>query len=128
MHYSRLQTYIKPCALLAFLALAAPAVAWAASDLGEILNLIFTLIRGLTVFVFSLAVVIFFWGIVKFILNAANSEGHREGINFMIWGVISIFVMASIWGLVGILQNTFSLDNDTNDIKVPQLQVGSSGG
>ena len=108
---------------LALGALLVPAVTWAASDLWGILSLVLYLIRLLSVLVFGLAVVIFFWGVVKFIFNAANSDDHREGINLMIWGIVSLFVMSSIWGLVGILQATFDVDNRQDDISVPQIEV-----
>lgn len=125
MYISTPNTVSSRSVALASIAVFAPLCAWAASDVWGILSLILTFIRTLTVLVFALAVVIFFWGVVKFILNAANSDGHREGVNLMIWGIISLFVMASLWGLVGILQETFDLDNSTNDISVPQLDVSS---
>ena len=34
----------------------------------------------------------------------------------MIYGIIGLFVMVSLWGLVAILSGTFNLDKDIPDI------------
>ncbi len=56
---------------------------------------------------FAIAIGVFVWGIVQYIKNAADSKKREEGRNFMIYGVVSIFVIVSMWGLVGFLRNTF---------------------
>ena len=43
----------------------------------------------------------------KFILAAGSEEGRKEGRNIMIWGIIALFVIVSVWGLVQVLNNTF---------------------
>src|SRR3989338_10005333 len=59
-------------------------------------------------FLFALAVVMFIWGAVKFlIINAGEEKKREEGKQFMIWGIIALAVMISIWGLVGVLGDTF---------------------
>ena len=49
-------------------------------------------------------------GIVQYIKNAADSKKREEGRNFMVYGVVSIFVIVSMWGLVGFLRNTFLVE------------------
>ncbi len=56
---------------------------------------------------FAIAISVFVWGIVQYIKNAADSKKREEGRNFMVYGVVSIFVIVSMWGLVGFLRNTF---------------------
>ncbi len=60
---------------------------------------------------FALALLLFFVGLVQFMLAAGDSGEHAKGRNLMIWGVITLFVMASIWGLVGFLQSSFGVNN-----------------
>lgn len=58
--------------------------------------------------IFALAVVAFVWGVVQyFILNADDVEKRSKGKEFMIWGIVALTVMLSVWGLVTILGNTF---------------------
>lgn len=63
-----------------------------------------TAVKTLIPLVFGLAVLYFFWGIAKYILAAGDPEKAKEGKSIMIYGVIAIAVMASIWGLVSWLQ------------------------
>ena len=57
--------------------------------------------------VFALALLTFFWGLARFIFfTAGNEEAHAEAKNIMIWGIIALFVMLSLWGFVRILHET----------------------
>lgn len=59
-------------------------------------------------FIFAIAIAMFIWGAVKFFIINADEEAKREqGKQFMIWGIIALAVMMSVWGLVGILTSTF---------------------
>ncbi|MFZ3011718.1 MAG: pilin [Minisyncoccia bacterium] len=59
-------------------------------------------------FMFAIAIAMFIWGAVKFFIINADEEAKREqGKQFMIWGIIALAVMMSVWGLVGILTSTF---------------------
>lgn len=50
---------------------------------------------------FALAIVYFFWGVGQFILkDAANEKTRAEGQKKMLWGIIAIFVMASLFGIL----------------------------
>lgn len=75
-----------------------------------VINDIITIVGALVPFMLTLAVLYFLWGLAKFVL-AAGDEGAREsGRSIMIWGVIAITVMVSLWGLVALLQEIFSVD------------------
>lgn len=65
----------------------------------------------------SVALVVFIIGVVKFIAGADNEEKRKEGRQFIIWGIVGLFVIVSVWGLVSVLQNTFF----SGGLVVPQL-------
>ena len=48
----------------------------------------------------SLALLFFFWGLAKFILHSGDEKGREEGKEVMKWGIIALFVLVSIWGIV----------------------------
>ncbi|MEI6280396.1 MAG: pilin [bacterium] len=74
--------------------------------------------------IFSLAVVMFVWGAVKFFIINSDEESKRgQGKQFMIWGIIALAVMISIWGLVSVLGATFGI-KDTSIL--PQVCPGGS--
>ena len=54
-------------------------------------------------FVLALALLFFFWGLAIFILNAGNEEARARGRSIMIWGIVALFVIVSVWGLVNVL-------------------------
>ena len=60
---------------------------------------------------FIFAVASFIWGVVQFVINDSEESKKAKGRNFMIWGIIALAVMVSVWGLVGILENTFGINN-----------------
>ena len=61
--------------------------------------------------IFALATVMFIWGVVQFfIINADEEKKKAQGKQFMIWGIIALAVMLSVWGLVGILGDTFKMN------------------
>ena len=53
--------------------------------------------------VVGLALLGFFWGLAMFVFNAHNEEKRGEGRSIMIWGVVALFVMVAVWGLVNFL-------------------------
>lgn len=68
--------------------------------------------------IFILAVAFFVWGVVQYVINADSEEARSKGRDFMIWGIIALVVMVSIWGIVQIFGNTFNIDTTF----VPQVK------
>lgn len=59
------------------------------------------------------AVAYFIWGIVQFI-TAKDAEEKGEARGSMVHGIIGFAVILGLWGLVGVLLNTFGLSNAGN--------------
>lgn len=93
--------------------LATPAIAGAQS-IGGVLGLLAQandLINRLIPFIIALTVLIFLWGIFKFVISGGDGEARKEAQGYIIWGVVALFVMVSVWGLVNILVRSVNLDN-----------------
>lgn len=105
-------------AVLAF----SPALAFAAdlSNLQQILDFIQRTVRTLIPIVFGLAIVYFFWGLVQYIRSAGDPKKAAEGKSIMIYGVIAIAVMISIYGLAAWLQQAFGI-SATSTVNVPTV-------
>ena len=66
------------------------------------------------------ALVMFLYGILRLsFVDGQKPEAREQARKFMFWGIVSLFVMVSVWGLVRILQ--FTLFGSGNLI-VPQLK------
>lgn len=87
-----------------------PAAAFA-QTLGDELRVFSRIVNALIPFIIGLAVLFFLWGVLQFVKAGGNEDDIREGRNRMVYGIIAIFVMVSLWGLVNILDNTFGLDS-----------------
>lgn len=70
--------------------------------------------------VVTLALLLFIWGLVIFIKNAGNEEGRKEGKRRMGWGIVAIFVIITIWGIVRLIAGTFNIQ-EGGTIDIPQF-------
>lgn len=63
-----------------------------------------------TIALFSLAVVFFFWTVLMQMwgYDGGNAEQKQKLQETLFWGVLVIFIMVSIWGIIEILQQTLS--------------------
>lgn len=75
--------------------------------------------------VFGIAVLVFFWGVAKYILSAGEEESKAEGRRLMIGGLIALFVIASVWGLVRWIQAQLNITNNAN-VTVPSIVPGAN--
>ncbi len=96
--------------LVLTLPLLAPSVALAAARPQNFADFVHHLTRLLNLTIpiaFAIALLAFFWGLVKFIYLSSESDSAREDAkNIMLYGVLALFVMLSVWGFVRILQET----------------------
>lgn len=96
----------------------APGLAFAATaNLSGIQTLVQSfgrIVAMLIPIIFALAIVYFFWGLVVFLRAAGDPKAQEAGRNQMIWGVIAIAVMLSVYGLAGWLQSSFGIDPTTS--------------
>jgi len=96
-----------------------------AVTLGHTLAVISDLINGLIPIVLALTVLIFFWGLAMYLLDTGNAEKKEGGVRIMVMGVVAIFVMVSIWGIIGVLQQTFKVDQSKPIVPDPIEQKRS---
>ncbi len=87
-----------------------------------------TVVKALGTLFLSGAVVAFFFGVAKFIwgLRTGAEKAITDGKQFMIWGLIALFVMFSVYGIIKFAQNIVpGLNSDT--ITIPSVNYGGSG-
>lgn len=100
---------------------AVPSLAAAATinNIWDIFGFVKSILDTILPLIIAIAVVYFVYGIARYVM--AGDEGAKEAAkDKIIYGVIGLFVMISIWGLVNILVNTFGLDNTNRAQNVNQ--------
>jgi hypothetical protein len=106
-------------------ALFAPAFALAAGpqNFQGLANLLATILNSATGVLVVAGIAIYFYGLSINILKFG--EGEVEKIkNYFVWGIVVLFVMVSIWGILQILQNTL-FGGDTVNPTTGQTQTTS---
>jgi FtsH-binding integral membrane protein len=89
-----------------------------ADSLTDLISIVQSVFSALVPLIVSLAVVVFLWGVLKYVIAGSNKDGKEEGRKFMIWGIIGLVVMVSVWGLVAMVKNTF-FESSTSPVDPP---------
>ena len=64
------------------------------------------------------AMVFFFWGLVQYVRG--GKKFAASGKNIMIAGIVSLFVMVSIWGIIKMAQSALGIDK-SSPVTVPAI-------
>ena len=70
------------------------------------------ILNPLIAFGFSVALLVFLWGIIVFLKDsAAGKEGEdvAKGKRHMVWGLVGLLVMFGVYGIINIVLGTFGI-------------------
>ncbi|TSC71200.1 MAG: type II keratin, basic [Parcubacteria group bacterium Gr01-1014_49] len=72
---------------------------------------IINIINGVLVpLLFAISFIVFLYGIAKaYIFSPGDEEAIKTGHKIILWGLLGFAAMVSVWGLVGVVVNTFGL-------------------
>lgn len=107
------------------LALFLPYIAFAAR-LSDAVGVGLRIIQDLIIVVIGAALLVFLWGVLKYVV-ATDDAGKDKGRMYMLWGIIGLFVMVSVWGLVFLLRTSFGLQGTDQTPEAPRVEVPSGG-
>ncbi len=80
------------------------------SNFAQLMNLFIGTVKAAIPLVAFLALLVFFWGLAKFISNVSgDAKAVDQGKSLMVWGTVALFVMVSIWGILRFLQGELGL-------------------
>ncbi len=69
------------------------------------------------------AVLYLVYAIVRYVVMAGDAEKRDEAKSQIMWGIVGLVVILSIWGIVNIIRNTFNTGPNTVPIRdIPVLQ------
>jgi len=104
-----------------------PAVADAQGQLTGVRTLIGSVISIVNILIpllMTLAVAAFFWGLVK-VLWGGGEEASSNGKTLMIWGVITLFVMVAVFGLIQFIAGNLGISTG-GSLTPPTVSGGAS--
>jgi phosphotransferase system glucose/maltose/N-acetylglucosamine-specific IIC component len=80
-------------------------------------SIITVIVNPLVIFLSALAIMLFLWGLLQFMANAGSEEGREIGKRHMINGLIGLFIMISVYGIMNFITNTFGFKKpDTTNL------------
>jgi len=84
------------------------------TDVNSLFTKISDIVNNSVWVLIGIALLFIVWNAFQFIRQTDGSERatYRSAI---LWGILGLFIILSIWGLVAILSNTFGLGNSLND-------------
>jgi len=102
---------------------ALPLVAMAQTygSLDEVFQSAVIWLNRLIPFIIGLGVIFFIGKIFNAIRSADKDESRSEAKNTIIYGIVFIFVMVSVWGLVNILVGSFNLQDQVPESRIPRV-------
>ncbi len=66
--------------------------------------------------IFTAGFLLFLFGLVEFLFKVEQSSGRENGVRHMIWGMVGMLIMVSVYGIVALITNTFGLDLASPDV------------
>jgi hypothetical protein len=76
-------------------------------------SILIELTKAFTTFValgWAVALAVFMWGVVTFIAKSGDDKEIVAGRKRMVWGVIGMFLLLTVWGVVYILSVIFGFE------------------
>jgi len=79
-------------------------------------NITNNVLTSATTLLMTAAFVVFFYGVVLFIYHRSNGDDAKlvKDREAMLWGLLALFTMVSVWGVIRLVQGFFGIQNDNN--------------
>ena len=79
------------------------------------------------VIVFALGFFLFIYGLVEFLWKLNEGGDNAEGKKHMLWGIVGMLIMVSVYGILELLDGTFGLDYKNPDVtRMPNIPAPPS--
>ena len=93
------------------IAFSAPVFVFAqGADAVSILTVLRLFVDKLIPFLITAALLFFIFGVVRYMI-AGNPDDKDKAKKIVINGIVGLFVILSVWGIVGVIQRTFGVGN-----------------
>ncbi|OHB08766.1 MAG: hypothetical protein A3I19_02205 [Candidatus Zambryskibacteria bacterium RIFCSPLOWO2_02_FULL_38_13] len=87
-------------------------------DLAGLINKFINIGARIIPLMAAIAFLAFVWGVAKYIKSAGSEKDSKDSKNLLIWGIVGLFVMVTIWGIVSFLKSDLGFGSD---VGVPQI-------
>lgn len=67
----------------------------------------------------AIAFMVFIYGVAKFIRSAGSEKDLKDSKNILIWGIVGLFILITIWGIISFIRSEFGFGSD---VIIPQIR------
>ena len=72
-------------------------------------NLTRALINPAILLIFAVALMLFVWGLVQFLISlSTGGKDVQKGKAHMLWGTVGMFIMVAAYGILNLIQGTLN--------------------
>ena len=71
-------------------------------------NIFVVIFNPLIMLLFFIALAYFAFGIVKMLANPGNEEKRKEGKSHLLWGIVGMTIMLTVYGIIAIIGATIA--------------------
>lgn len=104
-------------AAIALLYAFAPLAASAQATVTSVTTTLSSLINYTIGALIGIAIIAFFWGLVKYLFQNGSAEKGKGG-KLMVYGIVTLTVMLSLYGIIRLLQNS-TVGTDVRPLPAP---------
>jgi len=79
------------------------------STITTVINEVLGVISILVPILFTLAFIVFFWGLAKFILHSGSPAEIEKGKEYMFWGILALFILISVKTIIVLISTDLGL-------------------
>lgn len=105
-----------------FIAFAQPQVSGSVQNANALIGFLQTFFDAATILIIGGATVYVIWHAFKFVTAGGDEEARKAGQNGIIYGVIGVAVMVSVWGLINFITDTAGFDTGVGVVPVVNIQ------
>lgn len=93
----------------------------APTNFSELVDIIIELIQATLPVIAGLALLVFLWGLARFIFRVSGDEkAVDEGKSLMKWGLIALFILISFWAIIEVVHEDLGFGPFLNLPYLPQ--------
>lgn len=68
------------------------------------------ILNPLITLLFAVALLVFLWGVFEFVRKTDDEKSRTQGKRGMLWGIIGMFIMFAVFGIIRIILQTIGVD------------------
>lgn len=80
------------------------------------------IINPIISFLFIAAFFLFLWGLFQFLWKIDDEEANKAGKQHMLWGVVGLFIMVGVFGIMNLILDSFGITPDQSLTRILPLR------